>query len=81
MTSDAAGHRLRLRWAEHGVPIAQNAPRREGFGTELISKRVAYELQGTGTLEIQPGGAVCTLDFPLTDRTSILQTNEPGTPK
>lgn len=66
---------LSLRWTEEGVAIAQGAPRRSGFGTELITQRVAYELYGTGTLELQPGGVVCSLEFPLVDRASILQTN------
>lgn len=70
-----AGPILTLCWTEEGVPIAQSAPRRSGFGTELITQRVAYELNGTGILELRPGGVVCTLEFPLTDRASILQTS------
>ncbi len=72
---DSGERRLRLRWSEHGVSMVQDAPRREGFGTELITRRVAYELRGTGTLEMRPGGILCTLDFPLLDRSSILETD------
>jgi two-component system CheB/CheR fusion protein len=66
---------VKLRWAESRVRVAVAAPRREGFGTELITQRVAYELRGTGTLDIRPGGAVATLEFPLVERASILQTD------
>ncbi|HYW16723.1 MAG TPA: CheR family methyltransferase [Allosphingosinicella sp.] len=72
------GPRLSLRWSESGVRMVQAAPLREGFGTELITRRVAYELRGTGTLQMRPGGILCTLDFPLLDRSSILQTGDGG---
>jgi two-component system CheB/CheR fusion protein len=67
--------RLKLRWSESRVPMVQPAPLREGFGTELITRRVAYELRGTGTLQMRPGGILCTLDFPLLERSSVLETN------
>jgi PAS domain S-box-containing protein len=66
---------LTLRWKECGVPMIHSLPRRQGFGTELITRRVAYELRGTGSLDMRPGGIVCTLEFPLEDRPSILQTD------
>jgi two-component system CheB/CheR fusion protein len=70
--------RLRLRWSETGVSMVQPAPLREGFGTELITRRVAYELRGTGILQMRAGGIMCTLDFPLVERPSILQTDNRG---
>lgn len=66
---------LSLTWSETGVPI-QRLPRRQGFGTELITRRVAYELRGTGSLNMRAGGILCTLEFPLKERPSILQTGE-----
>ena len=66
---------LRLTWIETGVQIAITAPRREGFGTELIKTRVPYELKGRGEHHIQPGGITCTIQFPLKPGESILQTN------
>lgn len=69
---------LGLRWSETGVPAIELQPRRRGFGTELITRRVAYELRGTGSLEMRPGGILCTLDFPLEERPSILQTDDNG---
>jgi len=66
---------LSLIWSEFGVTIDRK-PSRQGFGTELITQRVPYELQGTGTLEFRPTGLVATIEFPLDDRPSILQTDE-----
>ena len=78
---DAGGERwLRFRWSEDGVPMEAGAPRRKGFGTELITQRVAYELRGMGTLEMRPNGTLCTLEFPLTPRSSILQTDNSTRP-
>ena len=56
---------LHLVWEETGVPIAAVAPRRVGFGTEMIERRIAYESRGRGGLEFQPGGVRCTIDIPL----------------
>ena len=66
---------LNLTWSEVGVSVAVTAPRHRGFGTELITRRIPYELKGAGILEIRPGGIYCRLEFPLRDRASILQTN------
>jgi two-component sensor histidine kinase len=66
---------LSLRWSDCGVAMAQAAPLRRGFGTELITRRVAYELRGTGSLEMRPGAVTCTIEFPIEERPSILQTN------
>ena len=66
---------LSLIWSEFGVTIA-NEPTHKGFGTELISERVPYELHGTGTMEFAPTGLVATIEFPLTDQASILQTDD-----
>lgn len=56
---------LHLLWKESGVPIASVAPRAAGLGTELIQRRIAYELRGRGALEFQPGGVSCTIEVPL----------------
>lgn len=64
-----------LRWTESGVRVAVAAPRREGFGTDLIKHRVPYELEGIGHLEFLPGGVRATLAFPLRPGDSVLQTD------
>ncbi|MET7245165.1 PAS domain S-box protein [Methylobacterium sp. EM32] len=68
-------------WTEAGVPghpqPIQDAPRRRGFGSELIEARVPYELRGLGKVTIEPGGAHCHLEFPLGEGASILETGAP----
>ncbi len=66
---------LRLNWTEAGVPSVGSAPRHSGFGTELITRRVPYELKGEGTITMRPGGIECVLEFPLREQPSILQTD------
>ncbi|AWN51069.1 PAS domain-containing protein [Methylobacterium sp. 17Sr1-1] len=72
---------LSLDWTEEGaperVPPGPSAPRRSGFGTELIEGRIPYELKGRGELTIKPGGAHCHLEFPLLNKNSILETGAP----
>ena len=62
-------------WAESGVPIVDAVPRRRGFGTELLSQRIPYELKGRGSFEFKPGGLQSRIEFPLLAGNSILQTN------
>ena len=56
---------LHLVWEETGVRVAAVAPRRVGFGTEMIERRIAYDLRGRGGLEFRPGGVRCTIEVPL----------------
>ncbi len=69
---------LVLDWTEHGVPIVDAAPRHRGFGAELISRRIPYELKGHGSLELKPGGVESHIEFPLVAGESILQTDAGG---
>ena len=66
-------------WIEHGVPIVDAVPRRRGFGTELLSQRIPYELKGRGSFEFKPGGLQSRIEFPLLPGSSVLQTN--GVPR
>lgn len=71
-----------LDWTEAGAPgqpdVAVGKPRRRGFGSELIERRVSYELGGRGHIVIEPGGARCRLEFPLKEGGgSILETTGP----
>jgi two-component system, chemotaxis family, CheB/CheR fusion protein len=58
------GRRVRLRWAEHGVPELE-PPGRRGFGTRLIERACRHELQGEVELDYAPGGLRCELVLPL----------------
>ncbi len=69
---------LRLSWDESGVRVLAPAPRREGFGAELVTQRVPYELRGRGSLELRPGGVRAEIAFPMRPGESILQTDAPG---
>jgi AraC-like DNA-binding protein len=54
---------LVLRWEEAGggsVPAV-----RRGFGTELITRRIAYELGGTGTMDFTEAGFLAEIALPL----------------
>ena len=66
--------KLSFIWSESGVRI-DTPPTHRGFGTELITERVPYELRGMGNLEFRNGGLVATIEFPLIESISILQTD------
>ncbi|QRM31108.1 HWE histidine kinase domain-containing protein [Microvirga sp. VF16] len=56
--------RLHLTWEESGSPPVQ-APSRRGFGSKLIERSLAQELNGAAQIEFRPTGIVCTVDAPL----------------
>jgi PAS domain S-box-containing protein len=56
--------RLRLDWEELGGPRVQ-PPSRRGFGSELIEKVLAGELNGEVRLGFPPKGVRCTMDMAL----------------
>jgi PAS domain S-box-containing protein len=57
------GNRFRLRWQEKdGPPVTP--PSRKGFGSRVIERGLAHELEGTVDLDYRPDGVVCTIDFP-----------------
>jgi PAS domain S-box-containing protein len=56
--------RLRLVWEEKaGPPVAE--PSRRGFGTRLIERSLAQELDGDVTIAFAPSGVICTIEAPL----------------
>ena len=78
IASEAGEEWLRLSWREWGVSVVGDLPRRVGFGTELITKRVPYELRGRGALDVEPGGVRCTIEFPLAPGESVFQSESPA---
>jgi PAS domain S-box-containing protein len=56
--------RLSLVWRETGGPRVE-APRRRGFGTRMIERGLAAELDGDVVIDFRPEGVVCTVDAPL----------------
>jgi PAS domain S-box-containing protein len=57
------GRRIVLHWQEKGGPPV-TPPSRKGFGSRVIERGLAYELEGTVHLDYQPDGVVCTMDIP-----------------
>jgi PAS domain S-box-containing protein len=68
---------LRLTWAESGIS-APHEPRREGFGTELVTRRVPFELGGRGAMNFEGDRLTAIIEFPLQPGDSILQTDDAG---
>lgn len=64
-------------WAETGYAVRPSTSGRKGFGTELITRRVPYELQGEGRLDFEADGLRCRISFPLKEAESVLQTSIP----
>lgn len=65
--ADAGGtRRLLVDWVESGGPPVE-PPSREGFGTILIQRSIAHELDGTVQREFARDGFRCTMDVPLPD--------------
>jgi len=64
---------LTIRWRETGVPFVKTPGR--GFGTELITRRVPFELEGDAKIEFEADGLHTSLEFPLRGAGSVLQTD------
>ena len=63
-TSSGTKLRLGLRWEETGGPPV-TTPTRRGFGSRMIERGLANELNGEVLLSYEPAGVVCTVDMPL----------------
>ena len=55
---------LTLSWIEVGGPPVV-APRRRGFGSRLIERSLAHDLDGQVEITFAPTGVVCTVDAPV----------------
>lgn len=71
--------RLRLRWEEQGGPSVKT-PQRCGFGTRLIERSLAHDLQGEVAIDFAPTGLVCTIAVPLAGTDLSLLGDLPGKP-
>lgn len=73
---------LRFKWRESGFDLNNLHPL-GGFGTELITRRIPYELAGSGALDFAADGLVATIEVPVTNDSAIVlidasPTTEPG---
>ena len=57
------GRRLVLIWTEKDGPVVV-APLRKGFGSQVIERGLAHEMDGTVQLDYLPEGVVCTMNIP-----------------
>ncbi|WP_292263172.1 sensor histidine kinase [Mesorhizobium sp.] len=69
---------LQFHWKESGLEISPRGNIRKGFGTELITRRVPFELKGTGEMRLTAGGLHCRIALPLKPSESVLQTDVPA---
>jgi two-component sensor histidine kinase len=58
------GNRMRLRWHEIGGPPV-SPPTHRGFGSRLIERGLAQELDGEARLDYAPGGVTCEIVMPI----------------
>jgi PAS domain S-box-containing protein len=68
---------LHLRWEETGGPPVP-PPARRGFGTRLIERSLARELEGELKFDFAPTGLVCTVNIPLPPMRKNLDWNSPA---
>ena len=62
---DGAG-RLVIDWRESGVAMPDGGtPARRGYGTELITRALPYQLGASTTYELAEDGVRCTIEIPL----------------
>ncbi|MHC2291708.1 HWE histidine kinase domain-containing protein [Bradyrhizobium barranii] len=59
-----AGKRLVLSWSERGGPPVA-PPAHKGFGSRVLERGLAHELEGEVQLDYRPSGLICTMDIPL----------------
>jgi two-component sensor histidine kinase/CHASE1-domain containing sensor protein len=65
-----AAQRVRLQWTERGGPPVK-ATRGRGFGTDLIEKIVANELDAPVLLDFDEEGVTCVLSIPVREPTAF----------
>jgi CheY-like chemotaxis protein len=59
----AGARTLCMTWRERGGPKVE-PPQRRGFGSVLIERTLAYEMNGTVRLDFAAEGLVCEIDIP-----------------
>jgi PAS domain S-box-containing protein len=58
------GDRVRFRWVESGGPPV-TPPARKGFGSRLIQRGLAQEVDGEARLDYEPSGIICEIVMPV----------------
>jgi PAS domain S-box-containing protein len=63
-TTDDARPQLWIRWHESGGPPV-SPPTRRGFGSVLLERTLAHDLDGRVTIDFKPEGLLCSMVIPL----------------
>ena len=58
--------KLSIEWREQGGPPVRQ-PMRRGFGSLLLERTLARDLDGRVTLAFEPSGVVCVIEMPIAD--------------
>jgi len=67
---------IKIRWEEKGGPFVAS-PKHRGFGSTLIERQLAYELDGESQLEFLPDGLVALLKVPRLNSSALAIDIEP----
>ena len=58
--------KLRIEWRESGGPPVSR-PKHRGFGSLLLEKTLAHDLDGRVELAFEPSGVTCMFEMPMSD--------------
>lgn len=64
VTRNPSGQRLAISWAESNGP-AVSPPKRRGFGSQVLERGLAMEIDAEVSLDYAPSGLQCSIDIPL----------------
>ena len=65
LLEDKGDRRVILNWQESNVSAPPEAPRRSGYGRELIERALPYQLNAVTKLEFTSDGVRCSVELPL----------------
>lgn len=61
------GSHLHIEWGESGVRMPAPNSKKPGFGSRVVKRLVASELQGEGDMVFSSEGILCTIEFPAAE--------------
>jgi two-component sensor histidine kinase len=72
VTPEEAARQLELEWVESGGPPVA-PPRRRGFGSRLVERSLAHDLNGEVILSFDPAGLRCQVRAPVPEEGDALE--------
>jgi hypothetical protein len=66
-TGELRAQRLHFEWHEEGMQLTGGAPRPTGFGSDVVQRLIARELQGVGEFAFSDSGMRCIIEVPLSE--------------